>query len=285
MLHDHEIIRQYDIHFHPASGRSQALYAFLAERYKRIRYVVLCTGSAKENREMAQDLARWLSEHGASPAIVQCTKAGIVYAGTPESAPKSRSVYGSGVLDIDSMDQTAMSINQMYCGASGGSAWENWLRSDYFSRMSSRASADFYPAVLRASGKTAEQAVSGDWPPHDEAFEHLAITEHMRWCAFHAVMGFRPMTDEEFERRAERYRTEVRQTGASSLRIGKDVSARRHACMVGWDELDVLSERENAVTGGHVDYKQMDRLNVLALPDILKALRGMENEGGKRHEV
>jgi len=280
MLHDHEIVRQYDVHFHAASGRSQALYAFLAERYQSIRYVVLCTGSAKENREMAQDVGRWLNEHGASPAIVQCTPDGVAYAETPACAAQSRSVYGSGMLSIGSIDRMAMVINQMYCGASGGTALENWMRCDYFSRMSCRASADFYPAFLRASGKTAEQA-AGDWPPHDAALEHLAITEHMRWCAFHTVMGFRPMTDEEFERRAERYRSEVRLTGASSLRIGKDMNGRRHACMIGWDALDALSERENAVTGGHVDYKQMDRLNVLALPEILRAVGDLENEGGK----
>ena len=37
-----------------------------------------------------------------------------------------------------------------------------------------------------------------------------------------------------------------------------------------WDQLDALSQRENAVTGGQVDYKAMDRDNVLAMPDILR---------------
>ena len=103
----------------------------------------------------------------------------------------------------------------------------------------------------------------------------------MRWCAFHYVMGFRPMGDEEFDRRAAQYREEMQRAGTASLRIGKDMIRRRHACLIDWDALDALSDKENAVTGGKVDYKQMDRSNVLALPKILRILDEMEYKGGK----
>ena len=43
-----------------------------------------------------------------------------------------------------------------------------------------------------------------------------------------------------------------------------------HACLIPWEALDGLSRRENEVTGGSVDYKAMDRNNVLAVPDILR---------------
>ena len=58
---------------------------------------------------------------------------------------------------------------------------------------------------------------------------------------------------------------------------------RTHACLVPWEELDALSARENAITGDQVDYKAMDRNNVLALPEILGAYRDMEreNKGGQ----
>jgi hypothetical protein len=45
-----------------------------------------------------------------------------------------------------------------------------------------------------------------------------------------------------------------------------------HACLIPWDDLDGLSRRENAVTGGSVDYKSLDTDNVLAMPDILRRL-------------
>ena len=98
--------------------------------------------------------------------------------------------------------------------------------------------------------------------------EHLAITEHERWCAFHYCMGFAPMTQEEFAARCETYLAQ-KAAGEKPLRIGKDLNARIHACLIDWDALDTLSQKENAVTGGRVDYKQMDRDNVLTLPLIL----------------
>ena len=53
-------------------------------------------------------------------------------------------------------------------------------------------------------------------------------------------------------------------------RIAKNTEGLTHACLVPWEALDALSERENAVTGGSVDYKALDTNNVLAIPDILR---------------
>ena len=77
-------------------------------------------------------------------------------------------------------------------------------------------------------------------------------------------MGYAPMGEEEFSRRCEMYRRgEIR-------RISRNSEARTHACLTPWEQLDALSRRENAVTGGAVDYKAMDTANVLAIPDILR---------------
>ena len=54
------------------------------------------------------------------------------------------------------------------------------------------------------------------------------------------------------------------------IKIGKNTDDHRHACLVTWDELDELSERENNITGGNVDYKQFDRDNILAMVELLK---------------
>ena len=42
------------------------------------------------------------------------------------------------------------------------------------------------------------------------------------------------------------------------------------SCLFPWEALDALSEKENSITGGSVDYKQMDISNVMILPDLLK---------------
>lgn len=275
VLYDHEILRQYDIRFHQAGGKSEALYAFLAEHMDALRYVVLCTGKEKENREIARDLGRWLRERGAAPAIVECTSRSLAFTPSGGDTHVCKSIYSSDTLDLERIDSMAMAINHAYCSGTGKTPRENWKHCSYFSRMSSRASADFYPAVLRAAGKTVHQVEAGQWPPQIDALENLAITEHMRWCAFHYVMGFRPMSEAEYTQRIEQYRAEMQAKGRSSLRIAKDTEHKKHACLTPWEHLDQCSRQENAVTGGHVDYKQLDRNNILALPDILAVLRDM----------
>jgi Rad3-related DNA helicase len=109
-----------------------------------------------------------------------------------------------------------------------------------------------------------EDVLAGHWPPRPEVLENLARTEHLRWCAFHLAMGYAPMSDEEFSRRCEMYRK------GTLKRISKNTEGLTHACLVPWEALDALSERENAVTGGSVDYKALDTNNVLAIPDILR---------------
>ena len=49
----------------------------------------------------------------------------------------------------------------------------------------------------------------------------------------------------------------------------KDTKAKLHACIIPWEDLDALSERESRAKGTPVDYKQMDRDNVLAIKDQL----------------
>lgn len=275
ILHDHEILRRYDVHFHAENGKSDGFYAFLNAHKDAVRYIVVCTGAERENREIARDIREWLQKRGAVPSIVQCTSKGLVFSYAEGKETSHQSIYGSSALDIGRIDRMAMAINQAYCKDSGKTPRENWKQCDYFSRMSSRASADFYPAMLKAAGKTAEQIMDGKWTPSEEMLENLAITEHLRWCAFHFVMGFRPMNEQEYARRISQYQMDIRETGASRLRIGKDMENRKHACLIPWEDLDELSARENAVTGGYVDYKQMDRNNILALPDILRAMKEM----------
>lgn len=278
ILLDHEILRNYDIRFHENDGKSNALYTYLNEHWNVIRYVVLCTGSEKENREIARDLSHWLQERGALTAIMQCTGRGLSFTCPGEKNPEYLNIYGSDVLDLERIDRLAMVINHAYSRESGKAPLATWKHCDYFSRMSSRASADFYPAVLRAAGKTVCQVEAGDWPPPEDVLENLAITEHMRWCAFHYVMGFHTMTEAEFAQRADRYRMEVQEKGTSSLRLSKDMEKKKHACLIPWEELDQLSERESAVTGKQLDYKQPDRNNILVLPELLAILREMQEE-------
>lgn len=277
------LIQQYDITFHPFDGRSRELYRFLEERGGRLKYIAVCAGDAKLNREIADGITRFLSRTHCAAAVYQCSYRGIV-SQTPAGRVSERlGIYTPEILCGDALDRMAMALNQCYCAGNGRSARENWARCDYFSRLSSRASADFAPAMIRAAGRTPEQVLAGDWALTGAQLENLSRTEHLRWCAFHFAMGFESMSKEVFAARCAAYRAEAEEKGSSALRVGKDMEERLHACLIPWEELDGLSAAENAVTGGSVDYKAMDRNNVLILPRVLRAGQGGETadeEGG-----
>lgn len=263
-----EMLAQYDIEFFSHDGRSCQLYQYLAQHMEELRYIVVCAGSKDVNSDICEDLRTFIDHRGGAASIYMVGHQGIRCWAKDQTV--QHDVYTPEILCSDKIDRMAMVLNQTYCGT--GTLRENWEKCDYFSRMSSRASADFASSLLRAAGVTAEEALLR-WDPQGELMENLAKTEHLRWCAFHYAMGFRAMTREEFDARGRAHAAEKAAKGSSKLRIGKDIPNRVHACLVSWEALDDLSDRENAYTGGHVDYKEMDRNNVRSLPGVLKAMK------------
>lgn len=266
------LMENYDIRLQPQDARSDAFFDFLAERAEKLKYVVVCTGSTSLNQEIAGDILAYFDQLELQIPVYQCSRRGILHATAASPLADEDSIYSPDLLRYDKIDALAMGINQVYQHDSGRTALENWLACDYFSRVSSRASADFFPAIFRAAGTTAEQAVAGKWQPEGQLLENLGKMEHLRWNAFHFCMGYSTMTREEYDRRAARYKEDIAQ-GRRPIRIGKNTAARTHACLVPWEELDALSAREAAVTGNATNYKDMDIRNVLAAADILRSAK------------
>ena len=75
-------------------------------------------------------------------------------------------------------------------------------------------------------------------------------------------MGYRPMPEDVYREREARYLSEKKQTGASTLRIGKDDENRYHACITPWEALPALTLREASATGAYRNYQMMDLDNV-----------------------
>ena len=279
-LHNQPLMKEYDIRFHSADGGADAFFSFWEENLRSVRVIVLCTGDRAKNQELAADLVRWYPWDEKLPLILYAEDDHYCRITEDGQEFRSSSFFDSLDMDAESLDAVAMQVNQIYCEEAGSkkSALENWHACGYFDRQSSRACADFYPAVLQASGRTAEEVLAGNWPPDGELLENLAQTEHLRWSAWQYVCGYSPMSEEIWEKRAEIWR---QGSGGEGFRISKDPKKRLQACLTPWEKLDELSAKENAVTGGHVDYKQMDRNNILYLSRILKAVK---KEAGKQVE-
>ena len=259
------MLQHYDIQFHPYDGRSFQLYDYLEDHVGSINYVAVCAGNDIVNAEIAQRIRPFLKRRNSDAPVLVCSCRGVSHCAFEEHLVYHR-IYTMEILCTDRIDRMAMTLHHSYCG--GGDMTENWRKCSYFDRMSSRAAADFYDALLHAAGKTREEALA-DWNPRGMLLENLAASEHLRWNAFHYCMGFRPMTEEEFQTRAAEYSAHK----ASGYRITKDVEARIHGCMVSWEALKDYSAKENRITGAATDYAEYDRINVRDLVKVLKAAR------------
>ena len=265
-----QVLEQYDISFHACDARSEEIYDYLQEQGNRIKYLAVCTGSDQLNQEIAEDLTEYLNQRNLPLAAYLCSHRGVKCFDSATGAVKIHSLYRPDMLSIEKMDALAMCVNSHYQQNSAKSPLEHWLVCDYFSRMSCRAVADFIPAMLKMVNLTREQVLESGWNLTPAQLENLSRTEHLRWCAFHYCMGFSPMTREEYDQRAETYSRQLA-AGEKPLRIGKNMAERTHACLIGWEELVELSEREAGITGKTVDYQAMDTENVLIVPELLRA--------------
>ncbi len=253
-----QMLENYDIKFFDRDGRSRHLTSYINENCSNIKYIVTAVGNEELGREIATSIQELLHEKKKSLPIYQCTKNSVLCYRFNEERTIS-SLNDANILYGGKMDDLAKEINHYYCGEDG-SLEEQWAECDYFSRMSCRASADYLSSLFKRldlKGKNKDEL-------SQELLENLAKTEHIRWMGFHYSMGFSGMDEQTLKDRAEQYRKDP------SIRILKDMSNKRHACLIPWDELDKLSAFENSVTGKNLDYKQMDRDNVTVMLKLLK---------------
>ena len=246
------------------------------EHLATLKMLAVCTGSDATNQEIANDLMLFLKRRRAERiCVVRCGKQALRYQESVLSPIAETGVYTLASLSAERADREAILLNSVY-DASDRSNWEKWVACDSFSKMSSRASADFAPALIKASGATEEEILAGNWQPDEAMRQVLGEMEHLRWCAFHYAMGYLPMGKDRWEANAAEFIRCREQDIPCRIRLSKNAEERLHACLIPWDSLDELSARESAVTGRPVDYKQTDINNVLALPQILRSAAGKQ---------
>ncbi|MDO5150282.1 MAG: hypothetical protein Q4D76_12955 [Oscillospiraceae bacterium] len=219
-------------------------------------YIVVCTGDKAGNHEIAREI---LSLTGLP--VYECSKDKIICSRPGKT--EECSIFRRELLDADIADSTAMIFNQIYTDKSQLDNKEeqlkNWEKCDYFSRMSNRAAADFIPVYRKMIGKA---LLTGEIS--EDLKLRMAKQEHLRWSAFHLAFGYSTMSESEFKRRAEMYKKD------SSVKIQKNTADHTHACLIPWDDLDILSEKQSEIEGKHKDYKGDDYNNIEIILEILK---------------
>ncbi|MCQ2558645.1 MAG: hypothetical protein MJ135_05935 [Oscillospiraceae bacterium] len=269
-----EMLEKYDISFINAGAKSHEFFKYIRTHSSTLKYVAICTSTPQSRTEIFTEVSSYLRHLKCNAAVCRCNKKSITWCATPGSPVSVKNIYSADVLGSASVDRLAAVLNHSYVNDPAVSVESAWEACDFFSRESSRASADFIRAYLKIAGKTEEDVAENGWGELSrELTENLGRTEHLRWCAFHYSMGFAPMKEETLRKRGERYLAEVKANGSSRIRISKDLESRLHGCLCEWEELEKLSELECEYTGFKNDYKDMDIRNVLALPAVLHAAK------------
>ena len=224
-----------------ADARSREVYEYLdrfrrTDRDRRLKYIVVCTDQDGLNREIALGYSNYLGSRLSGVQIIECTASGIRrYLPEENAEPEQFEFYAPEILCAEKTDASAVKVHFVF-NDRNGDPQTLWRSCRYFHRQSSRASADFLPALVKAAGQSAEKLGK---IPADSAWwggaspDVLAKTEHLRWCAFHYCMGYRTMTAEEAVKRKEQLKDE---------KPWQDPGSKRHACLVAWNALEDLGE-------------------------------------------
>ena len=266
-----ELCSNYSIDFNEYDARSMEASEYVRAHATTLKYVVACTGDSERDWEIIRAYEKILGKHCEQILLLICGKGTVTRVGSGSNLDIVTDIWRNETLNASIADRAAKAVNASYYSAEDGTPEELWRSCTPFSRESCRAAADFTRAYCRIAGISEKDAAQGAWDLDDELLENLSKTEHLRWNAFHRSMGWSLMPDEEFAQRAEIYRFERMKYGKPMIRIAKNETDRHHACLVTWEDLQALSDKENAITGKQVDYQQFDRDNVMAVPALLRA--------------
>lgn len=153
---------------------------------------------------------------------------------------------GADILTFDlligrSADRSAMEAHNRYTNATCTES--DWFSMSTFTQSSNRAVVYDIDNKLILGSSISD--LTGD--EREEALWKLAEYEHKRWVAFHAAHGWDILPKEE-----------LKEDEWKSF-ITKRPDEKRHTCMVSWDELDLLPQKEPGLL------KRYDYLNVSEL--------------------
>lgn len=260
-LHDNFL--EPEIKGYEFDARQSQFYECLREN--RVDYVCVCTGNDRMNRELANEITAFLKKKKRKFMVFECSYSGVT-AHSESSYVEKKDVFVPDMLDINRVDKIAMEINYVYVGKNEKEKLtkeDAWASLSYFNRMSCRSAADFIPTY-----KYIVDSNGGKWN-----IEQLSKLEHLRWCAFYFASGYRPMSDEEFDERADKYLKDVEGFNHRFHKDEQDSFA--HACLIPWDELPVLDKKQNSIfekkkADRKVEYQKDDRNNVEIIKKLLE---------------
>ena len=220
------------LHWLDAPVPSDALFQALSER--RFHQVLIATPDTEENVCLALRLRRLFARRAPDqPQLVVALfqeDAGAVALLKSDSHVSFQQVnqcqFTYENLVVRSADRQAEELHRRY--QRGSLFTPQWRELSAFTQASNRAAVWDIPNKLLLAGDTSAL----DPQAREALCWELAQYEHLRWNAFHFARGWLPLPLEEMtpEERAQ----------CRTKRPGE----KRHACLVDWDQLDALPQKE-----------------------------------------
>lgn len=257
------------IAWHDMWTESAGFYDLFREPFDQI---LISTSETERNVRMAKRIYRMqkqMGRTGAMPQILVVLRDHILCEMTPQTLS---SEYASEIellqaneaqFSYDEMilrktDEEARALHERYISDRG--AGKEWWRLSSFTRESNRAvirDISNKQALGQAIGHLAGEA-------RNEALWEMARYEHRRWMAFHYAHGWMPLAVSGLTKQE------------TDSFVTKHTDEKRHICLVSWEELDALPQREKGIL------KWYDYANVLSLFD---KEREKAQKDGKDKEV
>ena len=280
------ITANYEIEKYCMDVRSEMFYGLLDQWKDRINYVVVSLGDDVLNLEIANDLfqhfARSAESYSRHIAVGVCDQTLVSGAenGRMTFFSDDRDIFSENVLIREETDRMAKAVSSVYNKCTSHEETNRlWYQSSYLSRESNRAVADFLPTMLSLIGYEAHNVPSPEnFQLTPSQIELLAMTEHLRWNAFHHAMGFTTMSMPEMHQRIKN----LKESGQSIDLCRIDPEKKQHICLVPWEKLDELSDlyntalREESVSSNR-DFKQNDIDNVQNIPLFTQAYQSSKS--------
>jgi hypothetical protein len=259
--------------FMPFDVRDADFYKLLNES-RHLDYIVVSLNDDILSKQTALDIRlHYERKNSDIPFIAVSEKSGSLSQAAKQDEKLfvfgcQEDIYKESMIIREKTDRMAKAVNEVYKG-------HQWHELDWFFQESNRAAADFIPAVLKLAKLNEKEAIEKDALTDDSSLaEILSQTEHLRWNAFHAAMGYSPITIEEMNRRYKKYSG----NGNRLDYARRDTKACLHVCLVHWDELDKVSEayRELERLEGKEpkrDFKVDDRNIIINIPKFLRTAK------------
>ena len=286
---DIEHLREHFLYRHPSlqlcceteymsfDVRDEDFYKMLNEKC-HLDYIVVSLNDDVLSKQMALDIRlHYERKNSDIPFIAVSEKCGSLRQTKQDDKlfvfGCQEDIYNESVIIREKTDRMAKAVNDAYKKMYGGQLWHEL---DWFLQESNRAAADFIPAMLKLAKLNEKEAIDKNTLTDDISLaEILAQTEHLRWNAFHTVMGYRPIDIKEMKRRFNEYNG----NGNRLDYARRDSKARLQVCLVPWDELDEISgayrelERLTSIEPKR-NFKENDHEIIRNIPMFLRTAKG-----------